>query len=272
MSYDLGFFLMFRYNNSIMAKIKKIKSNNANVNLVKNSKIKTVKQIHPALTSEFSKSKTDPTSHIKKQTEVSAPKSFRQMMADITNRLKYFKDGMTIKNALSSSLEEDKKRAKQQLKAFFVKSLQKDVFKFIVKSSGLHIKDKYQVDIQWVSARNLALSDETLTPKEIFVKSTIKTQCSCERFTYWYRYIATQGNFVLGLREHRFPKVRNANLKGVLCKHQIRVMQSIETPSFQKIFARYINNIRIKKQTRIKAKDTLSTIQASSRIKGSDNE
>ena len=62
------------------------------------------------------------------------------------------------------------------------------------------------------------------------------------------------------------------NLKGVLCKHQIRVMQSIETPSFQKIFTRYIHNIRIKKQTRIKAKDTLSTIQASSRANGKSSE
>lgn len=202
----------------------------------------------------------------KKPQQQTSTKSIQDLVREIHHKVSFAKNGMTISKALENSRKEDKDRAKRQLKAFYMKSLQQDVFKFIVKSSGLHLKDYYQVDIKFSNLDKLL--EQTQEVSTIIKKSHIKTQCNCERFTYWYRYMATQGNYVLGVEEHRYPKIRNKELHGVLCKHQIRVFQALEKPSFVKIFKRYINNKLASKQTRIKEKDRISTLQASYRVEG----
>lgn len=63
--------------------------------------------------------------------------------------------------------------------------------------------------------------------------SLIKFDCDCGRHTYWYRFIATTGDFAyigskpLGRAETGLPKIRNPQLKGIACKHVLRTMQSL---------------------------------------------
>ena len=58
--------------------------------------------------------------------------------------------------------------------------------------------------------------------------------CDCGRHKYWYRYIATAGNFALSPpKEYVYPKVRNPNLKGVACKHVIHAMTRMQAGSWQ---------------------------------------
>lgn len=52
--------------------------------------------------------------------------------------------------------------------------------------------------------------------------------CDCGRHKFWYRYVATIGKFNAGRAEHGFPKIRNPNLRGVACKHTLRVMSDIQ--------------------------------------------
>ena len=247
-----------------MAKIKKLSSTK---NII--SKVKTTNRVHPALTSAFSKVKADPKSHIKKQTEKIPPQSFAEMMADITLSLKILGGKSKIDDLLKSTTIDRQKRAKTQLKIFMIKALQKDVFKFICKSSGLNQNSSYQVDIMFSDVDNLVHNTD-LTARDIFKETSIKTQCACDDFKYRYRYLATKGGFVIGLKQYVFPKITNSRLKGSLCKHQFLVLEKIKKDSFQKIFERYINNKRIKKRTRIKKKDTLSTLQSSSKSKIKD--
>lgn len=59
-------------------------------------------------------------------------------------------------------------------------------------------------------------------------KQKLAFDCDCERHRYFLRYVATIGNFNAGRPEHGFPKIRNPELKGVACKHVLRVMAEVE--------------------------------------------
>ncbi|PHM39192.1 tail stability protein [Xenorhabdus mauleonii] len=58
--------------------------------------------------------------------------------------------------------------------------------------------------------------------------------CDCGRHHYWYRYIATAGNFAVSPpKEYIYPKIRNPNLKGVACKHVIHAMTRMQAGTWQ---------------------------------------
>lgn len=62
----------------------------------------------------------------------------------------------------------------------------------------------------------------------------VSYDCDCGRHQYWYRYIATAGNFALAPpKEYAYPKVRNPDLKGVACKHVIHAMTRLQSTSWQ---------------------------------------
>ena len=72
------------------------------------------------------------------------------------------------------------------------------------------------------------------TPKQTanwLRKQKLAFECDCGRHRYWFRYISTIGNFNAGRKELGYPKIRNPNLKGVACKHVLRVMSEIESSS-----------------------------------------
>jgi len=69
----------------------------------------------------------------------------------------------------------------------------------------------------------------------------VKFDCDCGRHTFWFRYIATIGNFNYGRPEDGFPKVRNPKLFGLACKHVLRVMSVIaHGPTFHHFAQRMI--------------------------------
>ncbi|MDC9590733.1 phage tail protein [Xenorhabdus sp. XENO-10] len=62
----------------------------------------------------------------------------------------------------------------------------------------------------------------------------VSFDCDCGRHKYWYRYIATAGNFAISPpKEYIYPKIRNPNLKGVACKHVIHTMTRMQAGSWQ---------------------------------------
>lgn len=165
--------------------------------------------------------------------------------------LKHYGKGVSIANALDHTRKEDIDRAHKQLRAFYLTGKRNGVFRFNVKASGLHDKSSYIVEIQWDTSMATRPEDAS----EIFKNAPIKYQCSCERHTYWYRYIWTKVKSSLGIQEHRFPRVRNRQLSGMLCKHGVKVFETIQRAPFQKTFARYIENEVKGKQTRMSLKD-----------------
>ncbi|WP_241576587.1 phage tail protein [Rosenbergiella collisarenosi] len=58
--------------------------------------------------------------------------------------------------------------------------------------------------------------------------------CDCGRHQYWYRYIATAGNFAVAPpKEYAYPKEKNPNLGGVACKHVIHATTRLQSPAWQ---------------------------------------
>ncbi|SET41523.1 hypothetical protein SAMN05216326_12570 [Nitrosomonas marina] len=95
-----------------------------------------------------------------------------------------------------------------------------------------HVLVKFNAFSAAVNKLMSAKSKDSKTPKQTanwLRKQKLAFDCDCGRHRYWFRYIATIGNFNAGRDELGFPKIRNPNLKGVACKHVLRVMSEIDT-------------------------------------------
>lgn len=223
-----------------MAKVKSISS------------IKSVSRKNPILKHKLQKKAVNTKSDQRRETAHTAL-TVQEHGKAIKHYLKYYQKGITVKNALDHSKNVDIIRAKTQLRAFYIKTLQKGVFKFNVKASMLYAETSHQVDILW----DMDKADLNQDPKTIFLNTPIKLQCSCGRHTYWYRYIWTKAESSLGLQEHRFPSIRNKDLEGMCCKHSIKVLQSLHSAGFQNTFRRYVANTIHEKNTKISEKDKI---------------
>ena len=75
----------------------------------------------------------------------------------------------------------------------------------------------------------------------------IHIRCTCPAELYWgYRYLGTELRYLYGIpRESRYPKVRNPNLKGTVCKHEDVVLQWIlrNKDLIAKMFAAYYDRL-----------------------------
>ncbi|HIP02243.1 MAG TPA: hypothetical protein EYG75_01880 [Campylobacterales bacterium] len=177
---------------------------------------------------------------------------------------KSYIEGVTIANVLNMSLEVDKKRAREELSALYLKTTAKDIFTFTVKASGKYninffgipkpvIAKQQQVNLKWV----IDGVNDNMSHKDIFLNAKIKFECSCGRHTFFYRYSWTVLKSSLGLQQHVFPRKTNGHLTGLVCKHGIRVMQVIHGKAFQRTFARWVDNKKIGKATRVSDKDKI---------------
>lgn len=80
---------------------------------------------------------------------------------------------------------------------------------------------------------------------------------------FFFRYIATAGNFHAGRPEHGYPKIRNPQLIGVACKHVVRVMGELESsPRFRSIVSRAINAARDKDTVKKRIENTQKAAEA----------
>ena len=72
-------------------------------------------------------------------------------------------------------------------------------------------------------------------------------RCNCPASQFWgYNYEATAMRYLYGVpRENRFPKIRNPNLHGTICKHTDKVIQWILSHKdiIAKMFALYYNRL-----------------------------
>lgn len=80
----------------------------------------------------------------------------------------------------------------------------------------------YTVKIGLTEYKDIA-EDDNLSVKEkvrLAIAGDLKVSCTCPAYLYFgYKYILTQLDTNESDDEHRFPKVRNPKLQGVMCKH-----------------------------------------------------
>jgi hypothetical protein len=66
-------------------------------------------------------------------------------------------------------------------------------------------------------------------------KGRVSFDCDCGRHQYWYRYMATAGNYAVAPpKEYAFPKIRNPDLNGVACKHVLHTMTRFQSSTWHR--------------------------------------
>jgi hypothetical protein len=140
-----------------------------------------------------------------------------------------------------ASLPEDHKRSRAQIRNATLYRVQNNMLHFQVTASDDSDKQYHQVRIRleewfdqmtdprtWLSAaRNAAMG-------------RMSFDCTCGRHQFWYRYLATIGGFAVAPLEKDFPKIRNPRLTGCCCKHVLKVLRYLKSPSVHAILAKHM--------------------------------
>lgn len=156
---------------------------------------------------------------------------------------KKFKGGITARQVIDYSLPADRNKARREIlratPSTAVKNQKNNLaVRFITNASGRNGKGRHHVLIEF-EAFQTAVNSGAYKPEraaKLMSSDRLRFECTCGRHTFWYRYLATIGNYNAGRAEHGYPKIRNPNLKGIACKHVLRVMAEIEGSAYVNSF------------------------------------
>lgn len=110
------------------------------------------------------------------------------------------------------------------VKSVHYRGYRKDTLKFFVPNKY----NGWETYIQFPEMQE-QIDDDSITPQEaarlLFWGGTLRVHCGCPSFSFWgFQYIATQLDAAI-IPETRYPKVRNPQLKGIVCKHLIKTLK-----------------------------------------------
>ena len=137
------------------------------------------------------------------------------------------------------SWREDKVRMQTQIKNATLYRIFRDILHFQVTASGESKERYHQVKVrleEWTD--NITDPGPWRSKARNAAVGRLSFDCSCGRHQYWFRYLATIGNFALTPKEHGFPKIRNPKLRGCCCKHVLKVLQQLKSPSVHNLLAK----------------------------------
>jgi len=154
--------------------------------------------------------------------------------------------GILAKQVVNLSAPEDRQRASREIHTVTPVNNRGGVVHMRTNASAKSDVTHHHVMVQFLDYdKVLADGNTTLEAAQRMVAGKVRFDCDCGRHTYWYRYIASIGNFNYGRPEDGFPRVRNPKLMGIACKHVIRVMSVISAGATFNLFAkRMIENGR----------------------------
>lgn len=145
-----------------------------------------------------------------------------------------YSKGITIQNIINLSHADDIDRANEQIH-LVVPLSRKDSLVHLMTNAGPHSKvTNHHIEIEFSSFSALISSTGQNAVNQVkrwLAGGKIKFECDCERHTFWYRYMATIGGYGLGRKENGYPKLRNPLLSGVACKHVLKTVYWIQSPS-----------------------------------------
>lgn len=177
-------------------------------------------------------------------------KKFKSSMSTLKGKLTKagFKGGVSAKTVISSSLKVDLDRAHKDIT--IAAPIRKDgtgLVTFKTNASAESNVNHHIVHVRFMDfGAALAAKKVDAALIRSMAAGRIKFDCDCGRHRFWYRFIATTGGFNEGRAETGYPKIRNPNLKGIGCKHVLRVMTQItKSPSFKAFAKQWIELYRI---------------------------
>lgn len=145
---------------------------------------------------------------------------------------KAYKGGITAKTVVDHSRPEDRDKANSEIRvAVPVQSVDGRVH-FITNAGPNSEVTRHHVHINMLNFA-AAVASPSKMPELVKTLATgpLQFDCDCGRHKFWFRYIATVGRYNAGRLETGFPKIRNPGLTGVACKHVLRVMQQLSSPT-----------------------------------------
>lgn len=154
----------------------------------------------------------------------------RAFQSNITRLKKQYKGGITAQSVIDLSLPVDRERANKEIRMAVPVSLRGGLVHFITNAGPDSDATRHHVHVEFLDFQ-AAVGASPNDPKKIgklVTSGRMLFDCDCGRHTFWYRYIATVGKYNYGRGETGFPKIRNPNLKGVACKHVLRVMHVVQ--------------------------------------------
>ena len=140
------------------------------------------------------------------------------------------------KDGIRTSVHSDVDKARRQITSAVLVSAVGGDLRFITPSGGESRATRHIVLVRLHEWRNALAAVAQATDKNESIyrtaadamrKGKLSFECDCERHRYYFRYLATIGGFNAGRAETGYPKIRNPHLKGVACKHVIRVMTEL---------------------------------------------
>lgn len=173
----------------------------------------------------------------------------KQFIASRTAHRKQFKSsvpGITYPQLVAQSTQIDIKRANNKvndgtgIKSAAFLGMQHNMAIVSVKASEDSVHAHHRVKIRfegWDQAVE-DIGDDKRQPAAIaraLCADRVSFDCDCGRHQYWYRYMATAGNYaVTPPKEFAFPKIRNPDLAGVACKHVLHAITRFQSAVWQK--------------------------------------
>ncbi len=164
--------------------------------------------------------------------------------ANVRKLGKKFKGGITAQGVIDHSLKEDLDRSNAEIRVATVSQVMNGTLHMITNAGPNSDVRRHHVTIQFPTYSAYAASPQE--PKKAaaaMVRGPVRFDCDCGRHRFWFRFIATKGNFNAGRDEPGFPKIRNPKLHGVACKHVLRAMYALlHDQIVRNVCARMIEN------------------------------
>ena len=165
--------------------------------------------------------------------DVASPESLKRF-ATATKRMgrNLNTNGITAKDILRLSRNIDIKRANSEIHWAIPLSMRNWVMSIKTQASTKYGATKHDVKVQFLDYKSAVVQTGVKKPLQLakeVATGKIKYDCDCGRHRYWYRFIADTGGWAFGVKETRFPKIRNPRLTGIACKHIVRVAKELES-------------------------------------------
>jgi hypothetical protein len=162
--------------------------------------------------------------------------------------------GISFQEIMAGSTPIDIKRANNQVSdgsgitSGHIVAVKGNSVAFRVKASAKNGDDDHMAQLRfeewddYIEDADVSTKGYQKAAKEA-VKGRISIACDCGRHQYWYRYLATIGNYCIAPpKEYSSPKIRNPNLKGVACKHVLFVANKLQSPTWANLLATHMKS------------------------------
>lgn len=154
---------------------------------------------------------------------------------------KKFKGGITARQAIALSLDDRRDRARGEIAYAIPLENRGARFHFITNTGPNSKVARRNVYIELLTLPTaVATAAKAADLAKRVAAAPLKFDCDCEDHRFRFRYIATVGGFNAGRPETGFPKITSPTLKGIACKHVLRVLQALGTVTVQRRLAEAI--------------------------------